>query len=394
MKSKNQLFYLKTLAFAVVSATITSCSTSENATSETTDDSSVNNFLMIATGQTVAYDDDGEVLTDLEEGDAFYGQDATYLKGKTMSYTDNGDSTVTDNNTGLMWQQSPAADGLSWDEAVEYCENLELGGYTDWRMPSCKELYSISDFESGWPYINLDYFDLAVEVSKDEQYWASDYYVGVTVEGGSNAAFGVNHVTGHIKAYAATVSGQFGNYVRAVRGDEYGTNAYVDNGDSTVTDSNTGLMWAQDDSGEGLDWEDALAYAENSELAGYTDWRLPNIKELQGIVDYTKSPTATDSANLGAAIDDIFNISVYTGDDSNTEVDYPYFWSSTSSYFSTSSPGYYYAWYVAFGTAVNDDGDDFHGAGAVRFDTKDIDGPAAEEAERYYNYARLVRDAN
>jgi hypothetical protein len=156
-------------------------------------------------------------------------------------------------------------------------------------------------------------------------------------------------------------------------------------------------MWAQDDSGEGMVWADALEYAESSELAGYSDWRLPNVKELQSIVDYTKSPSATDEDNIGPAIDtDYFNITeLDTSLDtvtSNTENDYGYFWSSTSAYFNESAPDYYYGWYVAFGTAVNDDGDDYHGAGAVRFDTKAVDGPAAEEAERYYNYVRLVRD--
>lgn len=388
-------FNLSILAIASLFLFATSCSDDDDSSDDANDENTeltINNYLMIATGQTDAFDEDGNVVTGLVEGDEYYGQDAHYLKGESLSYQDNGDGTVTDLNTGLMWQQSPEADGLSWEEAVDYCNELELDGYTDWRMPSCKELFSISDFESGWPYIDISYFDLAVDVSKDEQYWASDYYVGVTVEGGSDAAFGVNHVTGHIKAYAATVSGQFGNYVRAVRGDDYGINEYTDNGDGTISDASTGLMWAQDDSGEGLVWKDALAYAEDSELADYTDWRLPNIKELQGIVDYSYSPTATDADNVGPAIDPLFNCSLYTGDDTTYDVDYPYYWSSTSAYFSTSEPGYYYGWYVAFGAAVNDDGLDFHGAGAVRFDTKDIDGPAAEEAERYYNYVRLVRD--
>ena len=53
---------------------------------------------------------------------------------------------------------------------------------------------------------------------------------------------------------------------------------------------------------------------------------------------------------------------------------------------------YHYAWYVAFGRAVDDSGADFHGAGAVRFDTKTEDGPDAEGSEPYYHYVRLVRD--
>ena len=253
----------------------------------TSDGLSVNNYLMIASGQTKLYNADGDEVTGLSEGDAFYGQDANYLKGEPMSYSDSGDGTIIDDSTGLMWQQIPTSEDFSWQDAVDYCENLEFAGYDDWRMPSCKELYSISDFGLGWPYLNTTYFTLASgEVTKDEQYWTSDYYVGVTVEGGSNAAFGVNHVTGHIKAYSANASGPVGGkYVRAVRGDDYGVNKYIDNGDGTITDNATDLMWTQSDNGEGLDWENALAYTESSDGAGYLEWRLPNVKELQGIVD-------------------------------------------------------------------------------------------------------------
>ncbi|MDV7186358.1 DUF1566 domain-containing protein [Lutibacter sp. TH_r2] len=388
----------------LLSFTTISCNDDDDDVTSTTDnettiveDLTINNYLQIATGQVTLYDNDGATISSLSSGDSFYGQDATYLKGATMDYTDNGDGTVTDNNTGLMWQQVPSASNYTWQEAVDYCDDLELSGYDDWRIPSLKELFSISDFNTGWPYINTTYFNLASgEVTKDEQFWSSNYYVGVTVEGGSSAAFGVNHVTGHIKAYAANSNGPIGGkYVRAVRGGTYGTNNFSDNGDGTISDTNTGLMWAQDDDGITLDWEDALAYAESSELGGYNDWRLPNVKELQTIVDYSRSPTATDSENVGPAIDPLFSCTQLPSDvqEAGYDDDYGYYWTGTSAPFTSGEP-YYYAWYVAFGRAVNDEGEDFHGAGAVRFDTKDEDGPAGEDAERYYNYVRLVRTIN
>lgn len=351
-------------------------------------------YPIVDTGQTACYGDVNEIVAPLE-GEAFYGQDAQHF-GNQPSYTDNGDGTITDHVTGLMWQQTPANRGLRWQEAADYCETLELGGYDDWRMPTTKELFSISDFSVGWPYLNTTYFDLAETgaVSKDEQYWAEPY-VGTTVEGGTHAAFGVNHGTGHIKAYAALVSGPMGNYVRAVRGGSYGANDFVDNCSGTVTDRATGLMWQQADSEVGMDWPTALAYAEDLTLAGYTDWRLPNVKELQSIVDYTKSPSASDEANLGPAIDtDFFTLSVLPEGTTKTQPDYGYYWTSTSAYFGGSSREYYYAWYVAFGTAVNDAGDDFHGAGGVRFDTKIEGGPLGEGGERYYNYVLCVRDVD
>ncbi|WP_058485020.1 Lcl C-terminal domain-containing protein [Defluviitalea phaphyphila] len=73
-----------------------------------------------------------------------------------------------------------------------------------------------------------------------------------------------------------------------------------------------------------MTWEEALAYAENLELAGYTDWRLPNAKELQSIVDYTRSPGTTDSA----AIYPLFNVTPIK--DMNGNKQYPYFWASTT----------------------------------------------------------------
>lgn len=347
-------------------------------------------YVVTDTNQTTAYDDSGNVITPVE-GEAYYGQDSHY-DGVQPSYLDNGDGTVTDLNTGLMWQQTPPSSGYGWEEAADYCESLELGDYDDWRLPTLKELFAIGDFSAGWPYLDTTYFHIAgTTVSKDEQFWGAEDYVGVTVEAGSDAAFGVNHGTGHIKAYPSGVGPGGGKRVRAVRGESIAVNDFTDNGDGTITDSATGLMWSQADSGEGILWVDALAYAENSELAGHGDWRLPNVKELQSIVDYSYSPTATDPAAVGPAIDPIFSCTPIINE--GGYADYPYFWTSTSALFQAGGD-FYYAWYVAFGMAVNGEGEDFHGAGAVRFDTKALDGPAGEDAERYYNYVRLVRDAD
>ncbi|MGD2176182.1 MAG: DUF1566 domain-containing protein [Anaerolineae bacterium] len=334
-------------------------------------------YPVVDTGQELCYDDSGGAIDCPAAGEAFYGQDAQY-DGVQPSYTDNGDGTVADNVTHLMWQQTPPTTRVNWSDATSYCSSLTLGGHTDWRLPDAKALFSISDFSSGWPYLNTDYFDLSgQDVSKDEQYWSSNYYLAAATPAMSDTAFGINHGTGHIKAYPALVSGGPGlKTVRCVRGDDYAVNDFVDNGDGTITDSAASLMWLQDDSGEGLDWESALAYADSSNYAGYDDWRVPNVKELQSIVDYSGVYPAIDQT--------YFNI---TDEDS-------YYWSSTSAYFSPQSPGYTYAWYVAFGYAVDAEGNDTHGAGAVRFDTKAEGGPAGEDPERIYNYFRLVRDVD
>ena len=85
-------------------------------------------------------------------------------------------------------------------------------------------------------------------------------------------------------------------------------NDFVDNGDGTITDHATGLMWTKVDGGSPMNWEDALAYAEDLDAAGYDDWRLPDAKELQSIVDYTRAPDATETAKRATAIDPIFDV--------------------------------------------------------------------------------------
>ena len=108
---------------------------------------------VVDTGQIVCYDD-SDIISCPDFGESFYGQDARY-NGNQPSYTDNGDRTVTDNVTGLMWQQSPdtdedgdidAADKLTYDEAVAGAIAQTTGGYSDWRLPNAKELQSIVDY--------------------------------------------------------------------------------------------------------------------------------------------------------------------------------------------------------------------------------------------------------
>ena len=60
-------------------------------------------------------------------------------------YTDNRDGTVSDGYTGLMWQQATSETEMTWEEAILYCENLSLAGYTDWRLPNRNELQSLVD---------------------------------------------------------------------------------------------------------------------------------------------------------------------------------------------------------------------------------------------------------
>ncbi|MHA1866475.1 MAG: Lcl C-terminal domain-containing protein [Candidatus Heimdallarchaeaceae archaeon] len=365
-------------------------------------------YPIVDTNQKICYDDKGNIISP-QENEAFFGQDAQYY-GNQPRYKDNKDGTITDLVTGLMWQKTPDTQKYTWAEAFDYSENLTLGGYTDWRVPTIKELYSLIDFNGNSkanppvPYINTSVFDfywgdvVNGERLIDAQFWSSTAYVGKTM-GGDLSAFGVNFADGRIKSYPRVKSMfnfTFTAYVRCVRGREsYGMNNFVDNGDGTITDLSTGLMWMKSDSGEAMNWEDALAYSENLDYAGYSDWRLPNAKELQSIVNYSFAPDAIDESLQRPAIDPIFELSNETA----------WFWTSTTH---LEGPGFSAAAYIAFGLAMGyldtPSGKmytDVHGAGAQRSDPKSGDpadyegglGPQGDEI-RIYNYVRCVRSVN
>jgi hypothetical protein len=179
----------------------------------------------------------------------------------------------------------------------------------------------------------------------------------------------------------------------------YGINSFTDNHDGTVNDESTGLMWSKEDSGTGFDWQEALAWVQEMNTAlylGHDDWRLPNVKELQSIVDYSRAPDVTDSP----ALDPVFHTTAITNEAG--EEDYPSFWSSTTHANWTDAPGSSAA-YVCFGRSMgymHGQWLDVHGAGAQRSDPKVGDpeewtfgrGPQGD-AIRIYNFVRLVRDA-
>ncbi|MBF4691978.1 DUF1566 domain-containing protein [Fusibacter sp. Q10-2] len=365
-------------------------------------------YKIVDTGENTLYSDKA-ILNQVNVGDAFYGQDGNY-EGNQPSYTDNHDGTVTDLVTGLMWQQTMASK-MSYDDAVKYANASQLAGYSDWRLPTIKELFSLIQYtgKSGGEvadvlYIDTQYFDQPLgdtsigEREIDAQEWSSTKYVGLTMNH-NETVFGVNFIDGRIKGYPLTKRNGDDNigYFRLVRGNEaYGKNNFIDNGDGTITDLATGLMWQMADDGATRDWEEALSYAENLSLAGYEDWRLPNVKELQSIVDYTKSVQTTGTP----AIDDLFTLTPIK--DPNGKSNFGFYWTSTTHQDGKNISSS--AAYVAFGEAqgkMNNTLMDVHGCGAVRSDPKS--GNASDYPQyfgpqgdvRYvYNHVLAVRNVN
>ena len=373
-------------------------------------------YPIVGTGQTKYYNNIGEISAPAK-GQPYYGQ-ASFYSGNIPSYTDNGDGTITDNVTDLMWVKAHGS-LISWSDAVAGASTNSTGGYTDWRMPTIKESYSLIMFSgvngpdetdiSGYvPYIDTAYFDFVYgsgtstntgERIIDCQDWSSNKYVD-KVMGNQTAIFGVNFADGRIKGYNEFIPSTGAaniKYVRYVRGNtSYGENNFHDNGDNTITDEATNLMWSKYDSQIGLDWQEALAWVQTQNAAnylGYNDWRLPDAKELQSIVDYTCSPKTTNSPAIDATY---FNSTSITNEAG--QIDYPYIWSSSVLLDGGPFPsGIYFSFGRAMGY-MNSAWVDVHGAGSQKSDIM-VGNPAnyplgrgpQGDAIRIYNYVRLVR---
>ncbi|MGD0814785.1 MAG: DUF1566 domain-containing protein [Verrucomicrobiota bacterium] len=424
-------------------------------------------YPIVGTGQTKCYDDTREIAPP-QPGQPFYGQDAQH-PGLTPSYKLSADGlTVQDTITGLTWQRSPdtTSDGapnssakLTLQQAWALPAKLDaanFGGFNDWRLPTIKELYSLIlfsgvDVDPGGPgagssrltpFINTRYFKFAYgDANAGERTIDSQWATSTLYAANPNQMFGVNFADGRIKGYGASMPGgrEKTFFAICVRSNpNYGKNDFHDNGDGTITDRATGLIWSKPDSGKGMNWVSALAWvqAKNAEnYLGHNDWRLPNAKELQSIVDYNRAPAVTQSA----AISPLFQVTKL-GDG-----EYPFFWTSTTHVGGPPDRQGGAAVYIAFGRAtgwmqphgggrppggrrpegpgmggpgMDEPGEgpppgfgpppsggsgtyqltDVHGAGAQRSDPKAGDprnfphgrGPQGDVI-RIYNYVRLVR---
>ena len=209
-----------------------------------------------------------------------FGEDADYTIYAPF-FINNGNGTVTDTITGLMWQKTDGG-AMSIENAAIYCDTLTLAGYTDWRLPTAHEAFSILNHQHSNPAL-----DPAVFTTTTAQYWwtsnrqANDSAV-VWV---TNAGGGIGN---HPKSEAVGAGGTKLMDVRAVRNINTPpviTNHFTENGNGTITDNLTNLIWQKVPYHDTLTWEEALKYADTLSLTGIKDWRLPNIKELESIND-------------------------------------------------------------------------------------------------------------
>lgn len=307
-----------------------------------------------ATGQTTAYvanrKDNIPVAVAVPD-------DGTVQAGPSLSYTDNGDGTITDNNTGLMWEKKGDNGGLhdkdnsyvwsgtgtqetiwDWLDDINAEGGTGFAGYNDWRIPNAKELHSLVNFQNASPMTSAafnsncvagatvltgsctavtTYSSSTTWARSTSMAWGVSFYEGLlfpydkasglrvrAVRGGGSGpqAF---PATGQITAYTANKNDGLSGAVAVPDDGTVQAGAplsFTDNGNGTITDNNTGLVWEKKGDNGGLHDKDNIYWwsgngAEetiwdwledvNTEaFGGHQDWRVPNARELLSIADF------------------------------------------------------------------------------------------------------------
>jgi hypothetical protein len=223
-----------------------------------------------------------------------YGEDHDYTINPPL-YKSYNQNIILDSNTLLMWQKNDGGE-MSIEWARKYCDTLTLGGFTDWRLPTALEAYSLINIQKTPPAINTTYFTN----TGAEYWWTSETQFGDTNKiWVTNAGGGIGN---HSKLETLSAGGTKKFHVRAVRNtfSHVIENRFSVNG-NLVFDSLSSLIWLQIPDTTSRTWEEALIYAENFSFGSHDNWRLPNIKELQSLVDInTANPAFQKSVFLNA----------------------------------------------------------------------------------------------
>ncbi len=276
---------------------------------------------LAATGQTTSYatGDDG----DWQQG----------VVSPEPRFVDNGDGTITDALTGLIWTKSASLgnSAMTWSSGLSYANALGGGmdGLTDgsvagdWRLPNVRELQSLTDYsnydpclENGHPFVSVPvayYWTSSTDINRPTDAWSVYLRSGW---GGQLAKSSTAYVwavrdgmVGEVSLArtgqtASNATGDDGDLQRGVASPQP---RFFDNGDGTITDDLTGLVWSQKASlGDAtMSWPNALIYVNqlssgtqglsDGSVAG--DWHLPNVRELQSLTDYSNYSPSLESGH-------------------------------------------------------------------------------------------------
>jgi hypothetical protein len=262
-------------------------------------------FQLPDTGLSICYDDTEEIACP-QPAESFYGQDGNYIiNPPSLTKLDENANPLPEgaaswamvrcNNTGLIWEVKTDNGSVhdkdnqyTWQQAKDiFIANLNtdsFGGFSDWRIPTVLELSLIIErgnagFHDYFPHLGSNntayYWSVNDNLTHSHQAWS----VRVADCGNIYAGYEKSDLL----------------YLIAVRGKSHSESGrFKLNVGGSVTDKSTGLMWQRSDA-DPLTWQEALDHCEGLNLAGYNDWRLPNINELLSIVDYGRAQPAINT---------------------------------------------------------------------------------------------------
>jgi uncharacterized protein DUF1566/F5/8 type C domain-containing protein len=198
-----------------------------------------------------------------------------------LRYQDNGDGTIVDRRTGLLWQKDLPAEGpMDFMQASSYASASTLGGHCGWKVPSLAEMMTLVD-TSRQGSAAVGFF---APFTDPGVYWTSSSDLvcppGTTCD--LSSAYDISFADGSIDNVPVSAV----NNVRLVLPiSQVVPWRFRDNGDGTVTDQTTLLTWQKQTQFQ-LNWYDAESYCHDLILGNHDDWRLPDVDELKDIVDF------------------------------------------------------------------------------------------------------------
>jgi hypothetical protein len=210
-----------------------------------------------------------------------FGQDGNY-DGPGNTYIETN-GVVSDALLGIEWTRAFSGPS-TWTAANTYCDGLDFDGKQDWRLPTRQELISIVDYGRYDPVLDVAVFD-APPTASNKLFWTSRPHAS-----SGQDHWIVNSQEGNVVGRSNILTAQ----VRCARGTTVTGTAMQLAGCDIIHDSFAGLGWQRWTSGQTYSWLGAIQYCEGLDQDGFSDWRLPSVKELETIVDASALNPAID----------------------------------------------------------------------------------------------------
>jgi hypothetical protein len=328
------------------------------------------------TGQTKCYNTSGKVIKCSGTGqDGEIRAGSSWPSPRFIPGTGDEEDCITDTLSGLMWARNANIpnDDRNWSASIDYANSLVLCGHSDWRLPNVNELQTLFNSaetdnatwlsDQQFTSVMSDFTDYYWS-STTQSYWTYYAYTMHSAVGFNNmetkqdSSMAMRTWPVRGSSHTPTAVWKTGQQTSYWPGDDGALQMGVDWPDprftvagDCVTDNLTGLMWARNANlpGELVTWSEALDFANNLNLCGYSSWRLPNRTELWSLIDNSKTfpPLPLNHPFTNVQSDRYWTSTTFASDPTDAWV--VYLWGSFVSHNIKTESDHYYAWPVRGG---------------------------------------------